>query len=252
MAEETSSNFGNSVSESLNLIVDGRMLSTRRNYAAIVGLYTEDFGNDHRHLVDFLDPMLTIVNGQNLSGPMIDLGSGPGNVVDYLLLKKGITSDIFAVDFVSGFCRSLSEKYKNNPNVKVVNEEFVEFIAKQPNDSVVAYTAGFSIIHIPDDKIDDLFRDITRTLKPGGLFFFSVYEGNDKGMAPEPYQEDKDPRLDVISERLEAYMNNFQSSELGKRLERVGMKKVKLVVANDGKPGEYSNSKIFGLFQKRV
>ncbi len=249
MAEKTSSSFGNGASESLALIVDDRMLSTQRNYAAIVRPYTEDFGDDHRHLEDFIDPMLSIIAGINLDGPFIDLGSGPGNVVDYLLKKK-VSSDIIAVDFVEGFCQNLSEKYKPSSNVRVVNDNFVEFIAKQSDNSVAAYTAGFSIIHIPKEKIDPLFTDITRTLKPGGLFFFSVYEGMDKGMVPEPYQEDKDSRLDV-TERLEAYMNNFQSNELNERLESVGMKKVKLMVVNDGKPGEYSNSKIFGLFQKK-
>lgn len=229
-------------------IIDLRMLSTQENYTAIVDPYTEDFGDDQRNLGDFIDPMISILAENKLEGPIIDLGSGPGNIVDYLL-ERGVGGEIIAVDFVEGFCGNLSAKYKNNSNVEVISSDFVDYISKQTDDSVVAYTAGFSVIHIPDDKIDGLFKNVARSLKPGGLFFFSVYEGSNKGMVAEPYQKENDSRLKT-TEHLEAYMNNFQSDELAARLGNVEMKAVKLVVVNDAKPGEYSSSKIFGLFQK--
>ena len=50
---------------------------------------------------------------------------------------------------------------------------------------IAAITAGFSIIHIPDEEVDGLFQDIYDLLVPGGLFYMSSHEGHHKGMEIE-------------------------------------------------------------------
>jgi SAM-dependent methyltransferase len=233
----------------IDVIKDSRMLSTKENYSAIVIPYTEDFGNDHRNLDEFIDPMVSILVEKKIDGPIIDLGSGPGNVIDYLL-EKEVDNQIIGVDFVDGFCKNLSKKYLGNSQIGVVNSDFVSYVTNQSENSVAAYTAGYSIIHIPDDRICGLFKNISKTLKKDGLFFFSVYEGEDKGMQPEPYQEENDFRLIKTNERLEAYINNFKEKELIEKLNSSDLKIVKLLKVDDAQPGEYPHPKILILAQK--
>jgi SAM-dependent methyltransferase len=229
--------------------MDQRKQLTQKNYSGIADLYTADFGADNEHFDEFIDPLIKEIEQKGLLGQIIDLGSGPGNVIDYLL-KFNPDNELIAVDFTPEFCKKLKIKYQKNEKVKVVQGDFVQYVSSQPINSVVAYIASYSVIHVPDEEIGEFFKSLHSSLVVGGLFAFSVWEGEKKGMEKEPYQVQHDNRLQV-QENLESYLNNFTEDELRERLSKAGFSILKSqAFAPTAAPGEFPQGKVWILAKK--
>src|SRR5260221_2751000 len=182
--------------------MDLRKKLTQQNYSGVANLYTADFGNDNEHFDFFINPLVLNLTENSLTGSIVDLGTGPGNVIDYLL-RLDVTNKIIGVDFTQEFCANLKMKYQDSKQIEIICNDFVQFVSGLPNNSVSAYTANYSIIHVPNEELDDLFENIQRSLQKNGMFAFSVWKGTKKGMDLEPYQTQHDPRLKV-NEQLES------------------------------------------------
>jgi len=230
--------------------MDERKQKTRLNYNVIAPLYTQDFEKDNVGS-DLIQEALQILRKQNLSDiKIVDLGTGPGNAIDYLIDNNLLNSFIEGVDFSDTFIEFLKKKYFNKANIKITNSEIVEYINDQIDNTVNMFIANFSIIHIPDEQIDSLFNDIHRVLKNTGLFIMSVHKGTYKGLEEEPYKTLKDSRLKTQG-TLQTYMNYFTEDELIQRLSEVGFKIIKIKTI---KPvyvdGEMPCDKIWIVVQK--
>lgn len=228
------------------ITIDNRKLQTQRDYSIISQMYRDDFGTDYEHF-ELIDEVIRRLRDSNLTDrPVIDLGSGSGVVSDYLV-EKGV-KHIRAVDITPEFCKMISSKYKEKIDVDC--EDMISYLERTKSESIGAYIANYSIIHIPDEEIDSLFKNIQRTLDSGGLFLMSCQKGTFKGMEQEPYQQQKDKRIQT-DEKLELYMNYFLEEELKDRIENVGLK---LLFINTFEPkivpGGISSSKIWILGQK--
>lgn len=229
--------------------MDIRKQHTKDDYAAIAKLYTMDFEKHNRGLDIFINPLVSKLVENNLEKSIIDLGTGSGKVINYLI-KLGVKNKIIGVNFVQEFCDNLKIKYSDKQQVEIVCDDFIDYVAKQPNDFISAYTANYSIIHVLDEELDSLIKNIERSLQKNGLVVFTVYEGIKKGMEPEPYQIENDPRFKV-KEPLESYLNNFTKKELKERLKKAGLKVINIQnLEIDVLPGEYDQSKIWVLAQK--
>ncbi len=201
--------------------MDKRKLISKKDYFNIYKLYTEDYGKDNENF-ELIDKAISLLKQRNMSSDLvIDLGSGPGNVVDYLY--KYDIKNIIAVDYLSEFVIFLKDKYKAIPSIQIKNEDMTDFLKNNPDDNNGLIVASYSLIHIPDEEIDELLQNIYRSLKPQGLFVFSVFKGTNKGLEIEPYQLQKDPRLKTDT-KLEVYMNYFTEDEIRSRLGKVGFK----------------------------
>jgi len=137
---------------------------------------------------------------------------------------------------------------KHKDNIEVKCEDMVSYLDETKSASIGAYIAKYSIIHIPDEEVDGLFENIKRTLVSNGLFLMSCQKGTFKGMEQEPYQQQKDERLQT-DEKLEFYINYFVEEELKIRIEKAGLK-VLLLNTFESQPGEMQVSKIWILAQK--
>jgi SAM-dependent methyltransferase len=229
--------------------MDQRKQATQYDYAYIHQIYSQDFGADHQHF-DLIDDLLSKLNENHLDHkPIVDLGCGPGTVTDYLY-KHGV-KQIIANDFVPEFCQMLISRYSKYKTIKVISGDMVEFVKNQPPNSIAAYIANFSIIHIPDEEVDQLFKDIYQSLCLHGLFLMSCNQGTYKGMEPEPYQAQHDKRLNIQT-KLETYMNYFTSEELTLRLENVGFKMINLKTFQQALvSGDIDAPKIWLMAKKR-
>lgn len=228
------------------MLTDNRKQQTQNDYAKISNLYDLDFGRDRDHF-DLIERSIEIVKENSLIDfPFIDLGCGSGVVTDYLI-EKGIRN-IEAVDLTQEFCKMVSQKH--NGKVQVFQDDMVNFIGNKPNNSVAAIIASFSIIHIPDEEVDMLFKGIQKCLKPGGIFLMSCHKGTYKGMEKEPYQTQNDQRLD-IKEELTCYMNYFTEDELKRRLTLNGLSLVDIQTFEPKPvPGEFPVPKIWLIANK--
>lgn len=224
--------------------MDTKRQKTKETYNAIAKVYTEDFGKDNEHFDIFIDRLISDLKSLDQTKMVIDLGSGPGNVIDYLL-SHNISNPITAVELSDAFAEILQTKFKTSEQVRVIHGDMIKYVESLPSKSVAAYIANYSIIHIPDNEIEKLFRELKRTLVRNGIFTFSVWGGTEKGMQPEPYQVQRDSRLDH-PEKLESYMNNFTEIELKKRLEAQGFKVLDIrSFTITPLPGEFNQPKIW-------
>ncbi|KKR33823.1 MAG: Methyltransferase [Candidatus Gottesmanbacteria bacterium GW2011_GWC2_39_8] len=200
--------------------MDRRKTVTIYTYSAIHNLYTEDFGKDREHFY-LIDEGLKLYLERKLDKyPVIDLGSGPGTVVDFISEKcPGVS--ITALDITPEFCEKLKEKFKNNTHIEIVNQDMVDYLKNTKEESVGMIIANYSIIHIPDEEVDGLLSTIKKSLVKGGVFIMSVHEGIFKGLEQDPYQVQRDVRLRTEA-KLEVYVNYFRKEELEERLKKAG------------------------------
>ena len=229
-------------------ITDNRKLQTQKDYSIISNLYQNDFGKDYDHF-SLVDEVVKHFKSPLLNGyPIVDLGCGSGVVTDYIALKG--VENIKAIDITPAFCEMVK---KNHPQkVEVICTDMVEYLKQAVDTSVGAYIANYSVIHIPDEEVDELFKNIHRTLANNGLFLMSCHKGSFKGMEQEPYQQQKDERL-KSDEQLESYMNYFMEDELKNRIEKVGLRILSIdTFETKDVPGEIAVPKIWVLAQKQV
>jgi SAM-dependent methyltransferase len=229
--------------------LDAKREKTKQTYDAIWQLYRDDYGKDYDHF-EIVDRLISAIAGRNLTAlPHADLGSGPGNVVDYLL-EKGLNR-IDAVDFSDAFADYLAGKYSGDGRVRVIRGDMVSYVGALPASSVSSVTASYSVIHIPDGEVDGLFAGITRALVPGGVFVMSCHKGTRKDFAAEPYQTGGDTRL-TVREPLTSYLNCFTEAELERRLTAAGLH-VRLARTYFVPPAanDFAAEKIWVLSEKR-
>ncbi len=113
-----------------------------------------------------LDDFAARVKG---AGRVCEVGCGPGHVARYLH-DRGV--DIFGIDLSPGM---LKQARKLNPGIEFQQGNM---LALDVEDSAwAAIVAFYSIVHIPKTDILQAFREMFRTLSPGGLLFLAFHIG---------------------------------------------------------------------------
>ena len=103
---------------------------------------------------------------------IMDLGCGDGILGRYLLNIFPAARCTF-VDFSEPMLEALNEKVSSQPNVRVVKGDFssplwVDGVSQSaPFDIVIS---GFSIHHQPNERKQQLYGEIYRLLRQGGVF----------------------------------------------------------------------------------
>lgn len=94
--------------------------------------------------------------------PILEIGSGTGNITQYLLDVK----PLFATDVDKGLVAELKKRFKNEKNVSV---EYLDITQRLPGKFISKFKTVFAINvleHIEDDT--DGLRNIFDVLSPGG------------------------------------------------------------------------------------
>jgi SAM-dependent methyltransferase len=232
----------------MNSIMDKKQSITQKTYSIISKLYIDDFEKDYSDF-NLIDKAIRIIKNNNLlNSPVCDLGSGGGNVIDYLLIND--IKKIKSVELNESFIIHLKNKYLNTPNVKIINADMEYFLKSQDKNSIAGYFASYSIIHILDENVDTLFKNIYETLMPHGVFVMSCHKGTYKGLEVDPYQVQADKRLKTNS-KIEVYINYFSEIELKERLHKSGFKKIEIMTFSpELEKGDFPTQKIWVLAQK--
>jgi SAM-dependent methyltransferase len=115
-----------------------------------------------------LDDFAARVNG---SGPVCELGCGPGHVARYLH-DRGI--NVFGVDFSPGM---LEQARRLNPGIEFREGNMLSLDLE--DSSCAAIVAFYSIVHIPKADIPRAFSEMNRALQPGGWVFLAFHLGED-------------------------------------------------------------------------
>ncbi|WP_255195391.1 class I SAM-dependent methyltransferase [Halorarius litoreus] len=161
---------------------------TRRTYDAVAETYHERTGD-----IDALLPAMDrLVDALPDHPRVLDAGCGPGRDADWLT-ERG--ARVVGVDFAGGQLRLATLEA---PDALLVQGDLRSLPLR--DDSVDGVWAVASLIHVPDESLDDALTELHRVCRPGGTLFTSMKPGAE-GAMEHTYGYDTDTgRLFVFHE----------------------------------------------------
>ena len=117
---------------------------------------------------ELLDRFAEEVRG---TGPVCDLGCGPGQVARYLC-DRGV--DAFGLDLSPGM---VEQARQLNPDLEFEQGNMLSLDVEDESWGGIA--AFYSIIHIPRKDVTRTLRELARVLRPGGLLLLSFHIGQE-------------------------------------------------------------------------
>lgn len=139
---------------------------TRRTYDAVAETYHERTGD-----IDALLPAMDrFVDRLPNDARVLDAGCGPGRDAGWLS-ERG--ARVVGVDFAAGQLRLATEEA---PDAHLAQGD----LRSLPLDSasVDGVWAVASLIHVPDETLDDALAELHRVCQPGGTLFTSMKPGD--------------------------------------------------------------------------
>jgi SAM-dependent methyltransferase len=132
------------------------------------------------------------------AGRILDAGCGPGRDSAHF---QSLGFAVVAFDATPELAK-LAEQAIGRP-VRLMTFQDVDFPAEF--DGVWACA---SLLHVPSGALDDALRRLTRSLKPGGVFYLSFKYGRDEGPRNGRFFNDHDEAK--LSDRLQGHKDLVQ------------------------------------------
>ncbi|WP_432037829.1 class I SAM-dependent DNA methyltransferase [Streptomyces cucumeris] len=177
--------------------------TTRTSYDAIAVDYAERFRDElagmplERAVLGAFAETVREAGG----GPVADVGCGPGEVTAYL---DGLGLPVFGIDLSPGM---LALARREHPGLRF--EEGSMLALDQPDGSLGAVVAWYSTIHVPAERLPEVFAEFHRVLVPGGRLLVAFQVGDEPRCFTEAFGHPVDLtfrrwRPDRIAELLDA------------------------------------------------
>jgi SAM-dependent methyltransferase len=106
-----------------------------------------------------------------LTGPVLDLGCGPGHWTAYL---HSLGADVTGVDLVPEFIAHARATHPG-PDFRLGSMTEVDV----PDHSVAGILAWYSTIHLPPPELDRVLREYRRLLAPSGVLVIGFFDSDD-------------------------------------------------------------------------
>jgi SAM-dependent methyltransferase len=103
------------------------------------------------------------------SGPVLDLGCGPGHLTGFL---RSLHADVTGIDLVPEF---IAHARSTHPGVRFEVGSMVDM--ERPAGSVAGVLAWFSLIHLDPRQVDGVLATIRGVMAPGGAFVVGFFDG---------------------------------------------------------------------------
>jgi ubiquinone/menaquinone biosynthesis C-methylase UbiE len=162
---------------------------------------------------------------------ILDVGCGPGGDAQYFI-EKGFK--VVGIDVSKEMLR-IAKRRVQKARFEVMDMRNLSFESQRFDGIFAAY----SLIHIPKNNAEGVLREFHRVLKPSGLLFLSVYEGNGERFVDEPL---------LKGERI--FTSFFTQNELKHLLLKSGFRVLKMEKRLNKTEGELSSHKIHIIAQK--
>lgn len=104
-------------------------------------------------------------------GTTCDMGTGPGHVARYL---RDAGADVFGLDLSP---QMLEQARRLNPDIPFREGNMLALDLQ--DGSLAGITAFYAIANISGDALPQVFREMQRVMKPGGLLLLSFHIGDD-------------------------------------------------------------------------
>ena len=146
----------------------------RQAYSAMSDLYIELFASGAHEHPDDLDLMRRHLG--TLSGPVLDLGCGPGHLSSFLATT---CPDVTGIDLVPEF---VAYARRAHPAVQFQLGSLTS--VDRPDASVAGALAWYSLIHFGPEHVFAALEEMRRIIAPGGVVVIGFFEGD----AVEPFE----------------------------------------------------------------
>lgn len=148
--------------------------STRASYDAMALDYDERFRDElaaqtlERALFAGFAELVRNAGG----GPVADVGSGPGRVTTHL---HGLGLSVYGIDLSP---RMVELARREHPGLRF--EEGSMLALDIPDGTLAGLVAWYSTIHIPQERLPDVFAEFHRVLAPGGYVLVGFQVGDEQ------------------------------------------------------------------------
>ncbi|MFC0436190.1 class I SAM-dependent methyltransferase [Kutzneria buriramensis] len=158
--------------------MDDWLADTRTSYDTVAVSYADKMrdaiaGDPH------LRAALAVFAEQVQSGPVADVGCGPGHVTAHLN-RLGV--DAFGIDLSPGM---IDMARRDHPGLRFEVGSMTDL--RLPDASVGGLIAWWSLIHIPDDEVPTVFAHFHRVLCPGGPLQLGFHVGDESRLKTAGY-----------------------------------------------------------------
>jgi len=171
--------------------LDAHLARTQTSYNAIAGAYAERYRTE---LVDRPFDRAMICAFAELAhlagGTVADIGCGPGEVTA-ILVEQGL--DVRGIDLSPAMIALARER---NPGVRFDQGTMTDL--DLPDGELAGVMASYSIIHIPEKTLPQVFAEFRRVLVPGGALLVAFQVGDQ----PVHFTEGFGKTLDLEFRRL--------------------------------------------------
>ncbi|MFI6476686.1 class I SAM-dependent DNA methyltransferase [Nonomuraea sp. NPDC050663] len=143
--------------------------ATRDSYDAVAAGYAERFRDELASTP--IERALLGAFAEEVAGPVLDVGAGPGGVSGYL---HGLGVDVSGVDLSS---RMVELARLAHPGVRFEVGSMTAIV--RDDRSLGGIVAWYSIIHVPDERLPGVFAEFRRVLAPGGRVALAFQVGDE-------------------------------------------------------------------------
>jgi SAM-dependent methyltransferase len=153
------------------IVMNKTIENTQASYDRVAAEYADrykDEMDDKPFDRDCLDRLAGAVGD---SGPICDLGCGPGQVARYLH-RQGV--ETLGVDLSP---KMVAEAQRSNPEIHFHQGDMLSL--PDVDNSWGGIAAFYCIIHIPREHIVDALREMKRVLRPGGTLLITFHIGEE-------------------------------------------------------------------------
>jgi len=172
-APETTTQPSQSGADEPEAALDTGLRDTRAAYDAVASLYAELFSNalDARPVERALLAAFAELVLAHDTGPVADIGCGPGHLTAYLHALGPAT---FGIDLSSAMVALARQAH---PNLRFDEGSMT---ALDLSDGILAgILAHYSVIHTPPRQLPVVFAEFHRVLAPGGHLLLGFFAGDD-------------------------------------------------------------------------
>jgi SAM-dependent methyltransferase len=124
---------------------------------------------DHRAVLTLFAELLRAGADRGITGPVADIGCGPGRITPYL---AGLGLDVFGIDLSPSM---IEVARREHPGLRF---EVGTMTALNLETASLAGALGwFSLIHLPPELVPVALAEFRRVIRPGGYLVLAFQEG---------------------------------------------------------------------------
>jgi SAM-dependent methyltransferase len=165
------------------------------------------------------------------AGLVCDLGCGPGHVAAHL---GSLGADVIGVDLSPGMIAEAKRRY---PSINFQVGDMLDL--KMESGFLSGIVAFYSIIHLGREMLDELFKELNRALRAGGLLLTAFHQGEGE------LHEDK-----VVGTPVSFDCTLFEPSEVAQAMEKAGLSVAEITVRRPYET-EYPTQRVYVLADKK-